>query len=386
MDPHHPNTDVQPLLRPMSLGELRLPNRVVMAPLTRARATNPELVPTELHAAYYGQRAAAGLIVGEGVWVGEQAIGFGGVPGLHTERQVAAWRQVTGLVHALGGRIVAQLWHAGAVSHPDHLGGALPLGPSAINPHETVHTPYGREETVTPRAMTGADIERTIEAYAAAAGNARRAGFDGVEIAANGIYLLAQFLNRRLNRRTDRYGADPARLPLDVVDAVSAAWSARRVGVRLSPYWTAADRPPSAPPCGAYPYTADARTLADHDALVAELGRRRIGYLHLRGRAPGAGGRAHAARFAEFARYRRLFDGPLIANHGFDRAGGNAIIEAGIADAVSFGRPFIANPDLVSRFALGHETAASDRATHYGGGERGYVDYPVWAGAETGWG
>ncbi|MEV0264936.1 alkene reductase [Streptomyces sp. NPDC050617] len=387
MDPHTPSTDVQPLLRPMSIGGLRLPNRVVMAPLTRARVTNTDLAPTDLHAAYYGQRATAGLIVSEGVWVGEQAIGFGGVPGLYTEGQAAAWSRVTGLVHALGGRIVAQLWHTGAVSHPAHLGGALPAGPSAVNPYETVHTPYGREETATPRAMTSADIDRTIAAYGAAAGHARRAGFDGVEIAANGVYLIAQFLNRRLNRRTDGYGTDPGRLLLDITDAVSAAWSAHRVGVRLSPYWTAADRPPSAPSHGAYPYTADARTLADYDAVVAGLSRRRVGYLHLRGRAPdGPGARPDASAFAEFARYQRLFDGPLIANHGFDRESGNAIVEAGAADAVSFGRPFIANPDLVSRFALGLGLAAGDRSTHYSGAERGYVDYPIWAGAGAGGG
>ncbi|MEV0281775.1 alkene reductase [Streptomyces sp. NPDC050610] len=383
MNPHDQHTEPhrhrpQPLLRPTRIGGLQLPNRVVMAPLTRARATNADLTPTDLHAAYYGQRATAGLIISEGVWVGEQAIGFGGVPGLYTERQVAAWSRVTGLVHALGGRIVAQLWHTGANSHPDHLGGALPAGPSAINPHETVHTPHGRKETLTPRAMTSADIARTIAAYGAAAGRARRAGFDGVEIAANGAYLLAQFLNRRLNHRTDGYGTDPARLLLDVADAVSAAWRADRVGVRLSPYWTAADRPPSSPSHGAYPYTADARTLADYDAVVAELGRRRVGYLHLRGRAPSRPGAAPER--AEFARYRQLFDGPLIANHGFDRESGNAIVEAGVADAVSFGRAFIANPDLVSRFALGHEPAAGDRSTHYSGAERGYVDYPAWAG------
>ncbi|MFE7119233.1 alkene reductase [Streptomyces sp. NPDC057654] len=391
MNPYDPITDTdtdadaQPLLRPTSIGGLRLPNRVVMAPLTRARATDADLTPTDLHAAYYGQRAAAGLIVSEGVWVGEQAIGFGGVPGLYTERQAAAWSRVTGLVHALGGRIVAQLWHTGAVSHPDHLAGALPAGPSAVNPYESVHTPYGREETVTPRAMTSADIDRTIAAYAAAAGHARRAGFDGVEIAANGVYLLAQFLNRRLNRRTDGYGADPGRLLLDVTDAVSAAWSAHRVGVRLSPYWTAADRPASAPAhgaCPSYPYTADARTLADYDAVVAALSGRRVGYLHLRGRAPGGPGARPDA--AAFARYRRLFDGPLIANHGFGRESGNAIVEAGVADAVSFGRPFIANPDLVSRFALGLGLAEGDRGTHYGGAERGYVDYPIWAGEGAG--
>ncbi len=363
----------QALLRPVALGDLRLPNRVVMAPLTRCRATNEERVPTDLHAAYYAQRASAGLIITEGVWVSERAIGFTGVPGLYGERQADAWSRVTGVVHALGGRIVAQLWHAGANSHPDHLGGALPAGPSAINPHEVSPTPDGRKATVTPREMAVAEIERTVADYGAAAGYARRAGFDGVEIAANGTYLIAQFLSPRLNRRTDAYGARRDRLLLEIVDAVTAAWDGRAVGVRLSPYWGVADRPASVRPRGEYPFAADERTLAAHDALVGALNDRPVAYLHLRGRASGA-----APDVEAIARYRALFDGPLIANHGFDRATGNAIVEAGIADAVSFARLFVANPDLVSRFALGHDLATADRSTHYSGGARGYVDYPVW--------
>lgn len=365
----------QPLLRPARLGDLVLPNRVVMAPTTRARATNPALAPTDLHAAYYGQRAGAGLIIAEGAWVSERAIGFAGAPGVYSEPQVAGWRRVTDLVHALGGRIVVQLWHTGANSHPDHLGGALPAGPSAINPRELSPTPTGRKETVTPRAMTVADIERTVADYGAAAEHARRAGFDGVEIAANGTYLIAQFLNARLNRRSDRYGTRRDRLLLEIVDAVTAAWDGRRVGVRLSPYWTARDQPRSGGPRADYPYTADARTLAEHDDLVAALNERPLAYLHLRGPVPGAPGEAPDAEV--FARYRKLFDGGLIANHGFDRETGNAIVGAGIADAVSFARLFIANPDLVSRFALGHETAESDPSTHYTGGTRGYLDYPI---------
>ncbi len=369
----------QPLLQPVALGDLRLPNRVVMAPLTRCRAANADLAPTGLHAAYYGQRAGAGLIVAEGAWVSERAIGFVDVPGIYSERQVAAWRRVTDVVHALGGRIVLQLWHTGAASHPDHLGGALPAGPSAVNPHEISPTPYGRKETVTPREMTTADIDTAVADYAAAAANARRAGFDGVEIAANGVYLLAQFLNPRLNRRTDVYGTNCERLPLEIVDAVTAAWDGRRVGVRLSPYWTAADRASADLAPGDYPYAADEPALAACDTLVAELNDRPLAYLHLRGPAPAA--RGAAPDFDAFARYRKLFDGPLIANHGFDRETGNAIVEAGLADAVSFGRLFVANPDLVSRFALGHAPATGDRRTHYTGGAHGYVDYPIWPGS-----
>ncbi|MEV5746953.1 hypothetical protein AB0L00_03970 [Actinoallomurus sp. NPDC052308] len=348
--------EARPLLRPVALGDLRLPNRVVMAPLTRCRATNEDLVPTGLHAAYYGQRAGAGLIVAEGTWVSAEAIGLPNVPGIYSERQVAAWRRVTGLVHALGGRIVLQLWRPGDDSRP-------------------------------VREMSVPDLERVIAEFGAASGNARRAGFDGVEIAANGTHLLARFLNRRLNRRTDGYGRPGHRLLLEIVDAATAAWDGRRVGIRLSPYWSVADAPATDrtlvdhPFTGDdrsradYPFTGDDRTLADYDALVAELDERPLAYLHLRGPMPGG----PVPDFDAFARYRKLFDGPLIANHGFDRDSGSAIIDAGLADAVSFGRLFVANPDLVARFALGHETAAADPGAHYTGGARGYVDHPIWS-------
>ncbi|MFG2501856.1 alkene reductase [Streptomyces sp. NPDC048441] len=358
----------QTLLHGTRLGELRLPNRVVMAPLTRARADNPGLVPTELHAAYYGQRASAGLIVTEGTWVSERAIGFVNVPGGYSEAQVAGWRRVTDVVHALGGRIVQQLWHTGAASHPDHLGGALPAGPSAVDPRAKTFTPGGFKETLTPREMTGDDIRATVAEFRTAAANARRAGFDGVEIGALGAFLFAQFLNPRLNHRADAYGGDRAgrrRLLLDVVDAVAAEWEGRRVGVRLSPYMAATDR-----------FVVDEELLADYEEVVTVLSDRRLAYLHLRG--PDLVGRpGEAPSFEAFARYRKRFEGPLIANNGFDRDSANALVEAGFADAVSFATHFVANPDLVSRFALGRDLAAGDPATYYQGGAEGYVDYPA---------
>lgn len=367
----------QPLLRPAELGGLHLPNRVVMAPLTRARATNDDQVPTDLHATYYGQRASAGLMITEGLWVSQAAVGCGGVPGIHSERQVSAWRRVTGLVHALGGRIAAQLWHTGAHAHPAHRG-ALPGGPSAVDPQEICPVPGGFAAAPVPREMGVAEIERTVAEYASAAEHARRAGFDGVEIAANGTYLQAAFLNPRLNLRTDRYGAPRSRLLLETVDAVTGVWDSGRVGLRLSPYWTERDRPRADSPAGSYPYTPDERTLDAYDALVTELDARSLGWLHLRGRLPE--GPDDEPDLDETARFRKLYGGFLIANNGFGRESGNAVVEAGIADAVSFGRPFIANPDLVSRFALGHATATSDPATHYTGGARGYIDQPVWPG------
>ncbi|MGA4541376.1 alkene reductase [Uniformispora flossi] len=356
----------QPLLRPLTLGSLTLPNRVVMAPLTRARAQNDGLVPTDLHAVYYGQRAGAGLIVTEGVSVSERAIGFVHVPGLFTEEQVEGWRRVTGVVHALGGRIVAQLCHIGGASHPDLLGGARPAGPSAVDPEEMAYTEDGFQPTGTPRAMTEADIDTAVEDFASAARNARRAGFDGVEIHAVGSYLIPQFLNPQLNRRTDAYGGDAEgrrQLLLRIVDAAAEAWPGeRRVGVRMSPYWTAKR------------FCPDAALLADYDAAVAALNDRPVAYLHLRGPDPEAPGRPD---FAAFRRYRELFHGPVLVNNGFDRASGNAALEAGIADAVAYGAGFIANPDLVTRFALDRAPAAGDPATFYVGGAEGYVDYPI---------
>ncbi|WP_447040591.1 alkene reductase [Streptomyces sp. DSM 118878] len=357
----------QPLLRGLDLGGLRLPNRVVMAPITRARATNAALAPTGMHATYYGQRAGAGLIITEGTWVSERAIGFVDVPGVFSEAQVAGWRGVTDAVHGLGGRIVQQLWHTGAASHPDHLGGALPLGPSAVNPDERAFTSDGFKATVTPRAMTLADIRATVEEYRLASANARRAGFDGVEIGALGTFLPAQFLNPALNCRTDAYGGDRAgrrRLLLDVIDAAAAEWDGRGVGVRLSPYWEGGS------------FTADAATLASYDELVAVLNDHPVAYLHLRGRDRDERG----GDFAEFTRYRRLFRGPLIVNNGFDRVSANAAVEEGVADAVSFARHFIATPDLVSRFAAGREPSPGDPATYYRGGAQGYVDHPSAAG------
>jgi N-ethylmaleimide reductase len=339
------------LLTPADLGGLRLPNRVALAPTTRARV--PGGVPGELQAAYYAQRAGAGLVVTEGTWVSARAVGCLNVPGAYTDEQVAGWRRVTDVVHALGGRIVLQLWHTGAVSHPEFLG-ERPAGPSAVNPGEPVHTASGRRSTVTPRELSVAEIRATVADFGAAAKNARRAGFDGVEVAANGGYLLAQFLHPRLNHRTDAYGGSPAARRRLLLEVVAAAAEHGRVGVRLSPWWTGGL-------C-----TVDEALRAEYDELVAALD---VAYLHLRG--PDTG-----PDFAAFARYRRLFDGPLIVNNGFGRETGNAVIEAGIADAVSYARHFVANPDLVTRFALDLPLSPGDPATYYGGGAAGYLSQP----------
>lgn len=355
--------DAQPLLRPAIFGELRLPNRVLMAPATRARATNPGLAPTDLHAAYYAQRAGAGLIITEGTWVSEEAVGFAHVPGVYTAEQTAGWRRVTDLVHAVGGRIVLQLWHCGAASHPDLLAGRLPLGPSAVDPHERAYTPSGFRPTPVPRAMTPADIARTLTDYATASANARRAGFDGVEIHALGSYLIAQFLSPVLNRRTDAYGGSPAnrrRFLLEVIEAVAGAWDGRRVGLRLSPAWA-----------GTPAFPADESTRADYAALTSALSAAPLAYLHLRGPESGA------PDLPFFAAYRTLYAGPLIANLGFDPESATEALTTDTADAVSFATGFIANPDLVTRLALSRPLTPPDPATFYTGGPTGYVDYPL---------
>ncbi|WP_413755810.1 alkene reductase [Streptomyces sp. MMBL 11-3] len=365
-----PAPGTRPLLRPVQLGALKLPNRVVMAPMTRGRATRADLAPTALHATYYAQRAGAGLIVSEGTWVSEDAIGFVNVPGIYSEAQTAGWAEVTDAVHAAEGRIISQLGHVGAVSHPDHRGGRLPAGPSAVNPEEMSFTPDGPKDTLTPRALTAAEIATTISDYRQAAANALRAGFDGLEIHAQVSHLVAQFLNPRLNRRTDAYGGSSekrAQFLLDVVDAVSSVWDSDRVGIKLSPYWK-----------GGPAFTADAEALADYDQLLKRLNDGNLAYLHLVGPEPDTG---TDDTFTAFARYRAHYRGAVIANLGFTQDTGDGLLERGLADAVSFGAPFIANPDLVDRFAQGHPLAAGDHATYYEGGKRGYTDYPAMSGS-----
>ncbi|WP_330320945.1 alkene reductase [Streptomyces clavifer] len=360
---------IQPLLQPVRLGGLELPNRVVMAPMTRSRSDNEELTPTTLHATYYTQRASAGLIISEGTWVSPDAIGFVNVPGIYTDAQTARWAEVTAAVHGADGQIISQLGHVGAISHPDHLGGRLPAGPSAINPHETSFTPDGPKGTLTPRALTAAEIATTISAYRQAAANALRAGFDGLEIHAQGSHLVAQFLNPRLNYRTDAYGGSSekrAQFLLDVVDAVSSVWDSNRIGIKLSPYWN-----------GGPSFTADAEALADYDQLLKRLNDSNLAYLHLVGPASDT---AAEDTFTAFTRYRAHYRGAVIANLGFTQATGNELLERQLADAVAFGAPFIANPDLVDRFTHGHPLAAGNRDTYYAGGTQGYTDYPAMTG------
>lgn len=357
-----------PLLQPIRLGDVDLRNRIIMASMTRARTDNPGLVPNALQAQYYAQRASAGLLLTEGTWPNRDGVGFINVPGLYTQAQADGWRRVTDAVHEQGGRIFVQLGHTGSSSHPDLLDGALPLAPSAINPGLKAFTPDGFKDTVTPRAMTVSDIARTVEDYAKAARLAQAAGFDGVELHGINTFLIPTFLYESLNQRTDDYGGsveNRARIVLEIVEALVGAWAPGRVGVKLSPGLT-----------GVGQFVAGADTLATFEYLIGQLSQRRLAHLQLMNPISDLSGTAVEVLGQDVAKhFRPLFAGTLIANGGYSFETGNALLRDGFADAIAFGAPFIANPDLVERFAGNIALNPSDRDTYYGGGAAGYVDY-----------
>lgn len=351
------------LFAPIRLGPTELSNRIVMAPMTRNRARRPGNVPQEINVTYYAQRASAGLIVTEGSPISAMAHGYPSTPGIHSPEQVAGWKRVTDTVHARNGRIFLQLWHVGRISHPSLLpGDALPVAPSAIRPAGQAVTYQGMQDFVTPRSLETSEIAGLVEDFASAARRAQAAGFDGVELHAANGYLLDQFLRDGTNHRTDQYGgsiANRSRFLLEVVEAVSEAWGAGRVGVRISPVNQFNDIRDSNP-----------QALFDHVAdSLSPLG---LAYLHVMEIDLHAGGSE-----VDFGELRRRFRGPYVANGGYDKERANAAIEAGRADCVAFGTPFIANPDLVERFAQDAPLNVPERATFYGGGESGYIDYPA---------
>lgn len=346
------------LLAPLQLGDLHLPNRVVMAPLTRARAVGADRVPNALMARHYAQRAGFGLILSEATAVTPQGVGYADTPGLWSEAQVAGWRGVTEAVHAAGGRIVAQLWHVGRISDPVFLDGEPPVAPSAITPAGEVSLVRPKRPYVTPRALALEELPGIVAAYRQGAENARRAGFDGVEIHAANGYLIDQFLQDRSNRRTDAYGGpieNRMRLLLEIVDAAIEVWGVGRVGVHLAP-------------------RGDAHDMGDSDpqALFAqvarELGRRGVAFLCLR---------EHLGAGRLLPLIREAFGGAVIANEGLDPDSAEALLGRGEAEAVAFGRLAIANPDLVERIRHGAALNRPDPSTFYGGGEAGYTDYPA---------
>ncbi|MGX5690809.1 alkene reductase [Arcticibacter tournemirensis] len=360
----------QPLLEEYQLGDLRLKNRVVMASLTRGRATNEGLVPTPLMAEYYAQRASAGLILSEGTWVNPRSIGFINVPGIYTREQVEGWKLVTKAVHDKGGLIFSQLGHIGSASHPDFFDGELPAGPSAINPKTKSFTPEGFKDSLTPREFTVAEIKQTVQDYKHAAQNAKEAGFDGVEVHAQTGMLIPQFLSLATNQRTDEYGGNienRARIVFEILDAIIEVWGSTRVSIKFTPVAIS----------NVGIMTPDVETIPLFQYILKKLSDYNLAYLHIVGPAEDlAGTPVEVLQDNYFSHFRRNYSGRLMVNMGFTQESGNAILNEGIANLVSFGAPFIANPDLVERFEHHLPLSESNRDTYYTGGENGYTDYP----------
>lgn len=354
------------LFSPYALGPITLANRIVMAPLTRNRAA-PGLLPSEHAAEYYSQRATAGLIITEATQVSAQAQGYQDTPGLYTSEQVAAWRVVTDAVHAKGGRIFAQLWHVGRVGHVDLQGGEAPVAPSAIAANTKTFVNNGFADTSPPRALDSDEIPGIVDSFRATATNAIAAGFDGVEVHGANGYLLDQFLRQSANTRTDAYGGsieNRARLLIEVTEAVAGAIGAERTGVRISPV----------SPAGGIVPADDEQPLFNY--VVEQLDKLGIVYLHV---IEGATGGPRDAKPFDYAALRQRFGRAFLANNGFDRDSADHELATGSADLVVFGRAFIANPDLVARLKTGAPLNPLDPTTLYGGGAKGYTDYPALA-------
>lgn len=360
-----------PLFQPHQLGSLTLPNRIVMPPMTRSRASQPGDVANDLMAAYYAQRASAGLIVAEGTWIAPLGKGYAWTPGIHTPEQVAGWRKVTSAVHAAGGRIFAQLWHVGRLSHTSLLGGQSPVSSSAIQATGVNVFAAGQDGTPgfvqasAPRALAVDEIQAIVDQFRQAARHAMEAGFDGVELHAANGYLVNQFIDSGANHRTDAYGGsleNRLRFLGEVAQALIEGTDDRtRVGIRLAPLTTlngCVDADPETT------YTAAAR-------LLGELG---VGYLHI---AEADWEDAPHMPLAFKQRLREVFPGTLIYAGKYTAERADAALREGWADLIAFGRPFVANPDLPERLRTGAPLALHDRDTLFGGGARGLTDYPA---------
>ncbi|MDO3384027.1 alkene reductase [Gilvimarinus algae] len=344
------------LFDPLQMGELTLKNRVIMAPLTRCRASEGR-VPNALMAEYYCQRASAGLIISEATSVTPMGVGYPDTPGIWSDAQVEGWRQVTQAVHAAGGTMLLQLWHVGRISDPIYLGGELPVAPSALKPDGHVSLVRPMKDYETPRALKTEEIAGVIEAFRIGAENAKRAGFDGVEIHGANGYLLDQFLQSSTNQRTDAYGGsleNRARLMLEITDAVLSVWPAGRVGMHLAPRGDGHDM-------------GDANPAETFGYIATELGKRQLAFICTR---------EHAADDSLGPMLKKQFGGVYIANEKFDKASATRWLEESKADAVAFGVPFIANPDLPERLHSDAELNPPRPELFYGGGEEGYTDYP----------
>ena len=350
------------LLDPIQIGEITLPNRVIMSPLTRLRGTSDH-IPTELMIDYYTQRATSGLIISEGIPVLPQGVGYANVPGIWSLQQTDAWKPVTESVHRAGGRIFAQIWHVGRISDPLFLDGQLPVAPSAIRPAGHVSLVRPITEYVTPRALNKSEIPGIVEGFRKGAENAKMAGFDGVEIHGANGYLIDQFLQDGSNHRTDEYGGtieNRARLMLEVTDAVISVWGAKRVGMHLAPRGDSQDM-------------HDSNPVATFGYVARELGKRGLAFLCAR---------EYFGPDRLGPQLKKEFGGVYIANEKYTHALADQVIQTGEADAVAFGQLFIANPDLPVRFAKNAELNTPDFSTFFTAGPHGYTDYPALAEAE----
>jgi N-ethylmaleimide reductase len=354
------------LFTPFQVGAFTLPNRLVMAPMTRSRAKNPGNVPDDSTVKYYAQRASAGLLITEGSQVSPQGVGYIYTPGIHTEEQVAGWKKVTDAVHAAGGRIFIQLWHVGAISHPFFHNGELPVAPSAVQPKDVkAFTTNGQEEIPTPHALTTEEVKATVQDFRKAAENSKKAGFDGVEIHGANGYLVDQFIQDSTNQRTDEYGGsveNRARFALEIVQAAVDVLGADRVGIRLSP-------------TGNVGGIHDSDRLGTFSYVTEQLNKFGLAYLHVIEALPGhpmAAKDGHPVGPA----LRKIFTGPFILNGGYTQETAERALDNQEGDLVAFGVPFIANPDLVERYQQGAALNQADPATFYGGDDHGYIDYP----------
>ena len=345
------------LFDPIRVGDLDLPNRIFMAPLTRLRGT-PGHVPTPIIAEYYAQRATAGLIISEGTPVDPMGVGYANVPGIWSKEQVEAWKPVTTAVHKAGGHIFSQIWHVGRISDPSFLNGKLPVAPSAIAAAGTVSLLRPQRSFVTPRALELAEVKGVVEAFRRGAQNAQLAGFDGVELHGANGYLLDQFLQDGSNHRSDEYGGsleNRARLMLECADAAISVWGPGRVGMHLAPRGDAHG-------------ISDSNPTATFTYVAHELGRRNLAFI---------AAREHVGPDSIGPNLKQAFGGVFVANEAIDQKTGQQLLDEGKADAVAFGKLFIANPDLPARFAAGAPLNRPEPNTFYASGPHGYTDYPA---------
>lgn len=360
------NPDNLKLFQPGHIGSIEVKNRVVMAPLTRCRSDEAagDIPGSEINIEYYRQRANAGLIISEGTQVSPAGKGYMATPGIYSDAQVDGWKPITQAVHQAGSKIIAQIWHVGRITHPELTGGPHPIAPSAIKPNVVAYTHKGKVDAPVPHALTVAEIATVVAEYRKGAANALKAGFDGVEIHGANGYLIDQFIRDGANQRTDQYGGsieNRARFALEVVDAVVAEIGAGKVGIRLSPVTPFND-------------LSDSNPQAVFGYLIEQLNQRGIGFIHM---IEGSTGGDRDVPGFDYAWARNTFKGTYIVNNGYTREMAINAVETGVADAVSFGRAYISNPDLVQRLKLNAPLAEGNPATYYAPGATGYIDYPA---------